>query len=130
MGSLAAGRARHAPQPTRRSDFERRAFASWRYLKGRLGDGDPFVEQLIQIGVGVVWIVMERDEVLRPAKRCEAQRLQQRAVSPPDVARVLVRVVLTVVNQQIGIGGELRPMSRREERRNECEPSAGSWSGR
>ncbi len=114
-----------------RSDFERRAFATRRDPEGGFGDGDGLVEQPIQIGVGVVRIVMERNEVLRLAERREAERLRERAVSPPDVARVLVRVVLTVVNQQIRIGGERSargPGARSDG--NESVPSAGSWSGR
>ena len=53
------------------------------------------------------WIVVEGNELIYPGERSEFKSLFKRAVTPPDVKRVLLFAVLRVVNEKIHAGGKV-----------------------
>ena len=80
-----------------------RSFNAWRHRISRFGRIDRISQQLVQIGIGVVGVMVERHESFHAGQCAEIQRLIDRTMPPSTVAGIFICTVLAVVNQQIRV---------------------------
>ena len=65
------------------------------------------VEQGLEVGIGVVRVVVEQHQAAHPRPLRELERMADRAVAPTDVIRILLVEVLRVVEQHVDVAHDV-----------------------